>query len=261
MKKLLLILSVTMLSIGVKAQTTATDFTANDCNSVSHNLFNELNSGKVVILAWVMPCGSCVSACQMAWNIANSYSVSNPGQVVFYIADDFGTTSCMTLNNWITTNTITPTALFTNSVISMSDYGASGMPKVVVLAGASTHSVYYNQNNASITSPAIQNAVTNALNDAGATGIKEVVSKNFGTKIQPNPVTNELNLLFNSKENSTMQIDIYNAIGQKVKSVEVTTSNGINETTINVESLSNGNYFAKISNGKNEDVIKFIINH
>jgi hypothetical protein len=39
---------------------TAADFTANDCNGTSHHLFAELNAGKVVVVAFVMPCTDCI---------------------------------------------------------------------------------------------------------------------------------------------------------------------------------------------------------
>ena len=43
------------------AQKTPTDFTTDDCNGVSHNLFDELNDGNVIVISWVMPCGPCGS--------------------------------------------------------------------------------------------------------------------------------------------------------------------------------------------------------
>lgn len=56
MKKLLLAFSQLLLS-GFMAfgQTTATDFTVNDCGGTSHNLFTELDAGKVIVLCWPMP--------------------------------------------------------------------------------------------------------------------------------------------------------------------------------------------------------------
>src|SRR3990170_3524731 len=99
MKKLILSLSIICCAFFTNAQT-ATNFNCNDCNAVNHDLFTELNSGKVIVLCWVMPCGACSAPAQSAHNIVQSYSVSNPGQVLFYLCDDFGTTSCPTMNSW-----------------------------------------------------------------------------------------------------------------------------------------------------------------
>ena len=54
MKGTLLILTTILASFGAFSQT-ATDFTCNDCAGSSHNLFSELDGGKVVVLVWVMP--------------------------------------------------------------------------------------------------------------------------------------------------------------------------------------------------------------
>ena len=55
---------------------------------------------------------------------------------------------------------------FSSSSISMSDYGSSGMPKVVVLGNAN-HSVFYNENDDKITFNGVQNAINNALLPVG----------------------------------------------------------------------------------------------
>jgi hypothetical protein len=259
MKKLILTFFIAVLTFTTKAQAPV-DFTANDCNSVSHNLFNELNSGKIVIIAWVMPCSNCTSACQIAYNVANSYSVSNPGTVVFYIADDIGTTSCATLNNWITTNSLTSNAVFTNSVINMSDYGAAGMPKLLVLGGISTHSVYYNVNGGgNITTTAVQNAVSQAVTDV--TGLKESSLDHFAIKISPNPANNNLSIAYKSNETIEFTAEIFNALGQKSLSAKINAKAGENTASINTSELADGTYFLKLSNNQSSQLVKFIITH
>jgi hypothetical protein len=257
MKKLLLTLTFIGLTIGMRSQSTATDFTANDCLGNSYTLFSELNSGKVVILVWVMPCGNCTATCQYAQSVADSYSISNPGQVVFYIADDIGTTSCATLNNWASTNSITATAKFTNSVINMSDYGASGMPKAVVMGGPTTHSVYYNQNGGNNTLSGIQNAVSQAVQDA--TGLQETSSDNFGIKLSPSPASDMLQITTTLKNASELTVEVYTIAGQKCKSQKIQTSSGKTISKLDVADLQSGTYFCKIGDGKNAETVKFLI--
>lgn len=55
MKKSLLLCVSILFSVLLFSQTTATNFTVDDCNGVTHDLFTELDEGKVVIIAWVMP--------------------------------------------------------------------------------------------------------------------------------------------------------------------------------------------------------------
>ena len=79
------------------SQNNATDFTALDCDGVSHHLFSELDSGKVIVIAWVMPCGPCGSIALDAYTASLGYAISNPGRVEFYLVDDFANTDCASL--------------------------------------------------------------------------------------------------------------------------------------------------------------------
>jgi hypothetical protein len=258
MKKLLLSLSILLSVFAIKAQTTATNFTANDCAGASHDLFTELNSGKIIVITWVMPCSACTNGAKFAQNAVNSFSASNPGTVLHYVADDYANTSCATLLNWLNTNSVTPNARFSNSSVNMTGYGTAGMPKVVVLGGTS-HTIYYNVNNASITQANITTAINTAL-AANATGIHAVSAGISSVRISPNPVSNELTLTVNSGANGDAVIEIYNVTGQNVKSFEKSLNAGTNELKMNVEELSSGTYFLKLSNGKASESLKFIIN-
>jgi hypothetical protein len=253
-----LILSLSLFATVLMQAQTAPNFTANDCAAVNHDLYSELNSGKVIVISWVMPCSACIAGATAAQNAVNSFSASNPGQVLHYIADDYANTSCATLGSWCTTNSLNPNAKFSNAGVNMSGYGTAGMPKVVVLGGTS-HTIYYNVNNASINQSNITAAINSAL--ASTTGIHETSVADLHAKIVPNPANNELNLSFNSPDNSKLSIEIMNVIGQNVKSVDTAPLAGKNEIKINTEALSNGTYFLKISNGKSTETIRFIIAH
>jgi hypothetical protein len=199
-----------------------------------------------------MPCVNCVGGATSAQNAVQSFSASNPGQVLLYIADDYGNSSCSTVNNWCTTNSITPNAVFSNTAVSMSPYGAAGMPKAIVVGGTA-HNVYYNTNGSgNITMSGIQSAISNALS---AVSIKEYQASTFNAKLSPNPVNNEMTISVVPSEK--MMIEIYSVIGQKVKTIEHVSG----EIKLNTESLSNGSYFIKISDGKNTEIIKFLIAH
>ncbi|MBA3664496.1 MAG: T9SS type A sorting domain-containing protein [Bacteroidetes bacterium] len=251
MKKILLFVGV--LLSGVSVSQTAANFNTNDCASTNHDLFTELNSGKVVVITWVMPCVNCVGGATSAQNAVNSFSASNPGQVVHYIADDYGNSTCATVTSWCATYSLTPNAVFTSSAVSMSPYASAGMPKVIVLGGTN-HNVFYNVNGSgNISVSGIQSAISNAL---ATVGMKENNGNSFQTKLSPNPVNNELTFTFKLAEKLT--IEIYSVLGQKVKSIENVTGS---EVKINTESLCNGSYFARISDGQNSETIKFLIAH
>jgi hypothetical protein len=166
MKKVKLLLLALGLSLAAQAQTTGTDFSSNDCAGNNHQLFAELNDGKVVILCWVMPCIHCVDPALAASAVVKSYDSLFPGKVVFYMLDDYGNSNCSALQTWADENGITPNAMFSNSSISMSAYGSAGMPKTVVLAG-NEHKVHLN-NNGDLNYSMLKNAVSNALVTANA---------------------------------------------------------------------------------------------
>ncbi len=53
-KSILLSLSI-LFAVAIFSQEYATDFTVEDCDGVTHNLFSILDEGKVVVMVWVMP--------------------------------------------------------------------------------------------------------------------------------------------------------------------------------------------------------------
>src|ERR1035437_10690426 len=106
MNKILYTFIALMFLVTISKAQTATDFTATDCNSNSHNLFTELNAGKVIVLDWVMPCINCVAPSLSTSNVVQSYQSTYPGRVFLYLLKDIGTTTCSTLNNWAANNGI-----------------------------------------------------------------------------------------------------------------------------------------------------------
>ena len=144
MKKIRILILCVIYSTCVFAQNTATNFVTDDCSGVTHNLFDSLNVGNVVVIAWVMPCGPCAALAYDAYSAVQDWK--NLGyEVDFYLVDDFANTSCANLVGWGNTNNMPLSTFFSSSDISMSDYGSNGMPKVVVLRPfVSNYNVVYN---------------------------------------------------------------------------------------------------------------------
>lgn len=258
MKKLLLTSLITLSGISAIAQTTATNFNVNDCSGTNHNLFAELDAGKVVVIAFVMPCSSCISPSLSAYTEVQDYAVTNPGRVVFYLSDDVGTSSCTTITNWGNTNGITsPDAVFCNTAVKQANYGSAGMPKIVVLAGAS-HSVLFNQNNGlNVTN------FNNAISQGLVTGISENKQNDFKLSFFPNPsTTNKANINYTLVEGSDVTVEIYNTLGAKVKNVNLEKqAAGKHESILDFETLTNGVYFMKLNAGGYSQILKFTVAH
>lgn len=259
MKKLLLIASILIMGMSfLKSQTTATNFNCSDCSNTNHDLFTELNSGKVIVIVWVMPCTSCIGPAQSAYTEVQNYASSNPGQVKYYLCDDAANTSCATLTSWANANSLNgASAIFSNSAIVESTYGSGGMPKIVVLGG-SNHTVFYNQNG-TLDVAGFNTAINNAL--AAAVGIEENTIDNFKLALFPNPTVNSKALVtYNLKSNEEITIEVYNALGAKVKNfLKEHQSIGKHEQQIDLSYLTAGVYFIKLRNNDKTDIIKFIV--
>jgi hypothetical protein len=256
MKKITLSLLTIFLTQISFSQTTATDFTANDCAGTSHHLFADLDAGKIVVVAFVMPCGSCIAPSQAAYAAVQSFASSNPGKVVFYITDDTGGTSCTTLNTWATTNSMPLATRFSTSSFVMSQYGTSGMPKIVVMGGAD-HAIVYNQNSGVTT-----NGVTAAINGLLSAGVSEMITKNdFNMQVVPNPVVNDFKINYTLPQSSNVKLEIFSLTGESVfVKNEENQIQGVH--SLNVEEsidLKKGMYVVKLTTDTKTETINFTV--
>lgn len=257
MKKILLLASIITFS-NLMAQSTATNFTANDCAGTSHTLFNELDAGKVIVISFVMPCSQCINPTKTAYTEVQSFSSSHPGRVLLYIVDDYANTSCSTLDSWVNTNAMPNSTRFSSTSVKMTDYGAAGMPKVVVLGGTN-HTVFYNANN-TVSGQAINTAITLAL--GSTSGIIENSNAIAYSKVFPNPSKNNTNISFYLKSTSEIQVDIYNAVGMHVKTIfSGKETAGVHNYDADCSDLSNGLYFVKINSGNERKTMMLSVAH
>ncbi len=257
-KQLILLLIAISCSFALHAQT-AVNFNANDCTGNNHDLFTELNAGKIIVLVWVMPCPGCIDAAQTANEVAANYAVTNPGQVLMYLIDDYGNSSCATLDTWAWAENITNITTFSDSTIRMSDYGGVGMPKIVILGGGFGHEVYFNENNIGADdSLGIANAIDSALADV--TGIVFVPETNPAITVFPNPTTDNVALSIFAETNDPVVVSVKNSQGQIVMNVfSGALIAGNNKFIIDCEALSSGTYYIEVAQGANVNVNQFLI--
>lgn len=232
MKKIVFTLAALCSMTAVHAQTTAPDFTATDCSSTSHSLYTELNAGKVVVITWVMPCGSCVNGGKAAQNAVQSFATSNPGKVVYWMIDDFGDTPCPSLSSWASSNGITAPVLFGNAgnQADENDFGGTGMPHVVVIAPDKT--ILLNKKNGAAND---ETGIKSAISQAIALNVAEIDAKQI--TIAPNPATNEVRIAY---DKAITAIKVVTPMGQTVAEHNYT-SRTLNPS-INLSGLATGIY-------------------
>jgi hypothetical protein len=256
-----IILLLTLLaSTAAIAQTTATNFTAADCDGGSHTLFTELEAGKVIVLVWIEPCGGCISDAKDGYDAAHSFASLYPGRVQYWLVDDVGNTSCDTMSSWARANGIEPLniAMFGNggNIIDEMNYGGQGMPHVVVLGGTG-HLIYYNQISGSYDRNAIASAINNAL--AGTAAVAPVAIEGAGLGIFPNPAKGKCSVNFETKTAMPVSIVIYNALGTKVATEELGIQSVGRHTVGLANRLSNGTYLLKLTSGSTAAVARFTV--
>jgi hypothetical protein len=260
MKKLFLIpfLSIAIVA-NVIGQSVATDFTVTECSGMEYSLFSKLDQGKIVVLAWVMPCFSCIVDPVEAYAITLSYEESNPDMIDFIIVDDYANTSCGSLTSWVEQYAMDNALVIVNSAVSMDDYGVHGMPKIVLLAGLG-HQVYYNENSsiqgfqAALDLAISENEGTVGLEDSSVQDYIEITSF-------PNPTNDFLNVSYYLHQSASVSIRIIDALGAQVL-LDIKPgmkSSGKNEVLLNITSLKNGEYFLQISSEKGTTSSQFVV--
>ncbi|MEI8279166.1 MAG: T9SS type A sorting domain-containing protein [Bacteroidota bacterium] len=240
----------------VSAQT-AVDFTANDCSGTSHHLFAELDAGKVIVVSFVEPCGSCIGPSLAAQSVVQGYAGSNPGRVLFYISDDIANTTCATLSSWASTNSMGGVPTFSDVSFRESDYGTISMPKIAVLAGTNHH-VYFTQDNG-LNTANLQTAINTAI---AALSIVNMNPSSMEMTAYPNPAVKKLSLKYSLSETSDLTIEVYNCFGSKVyyeaKGAQLT---GDHNLELDIDgNFNNGIYFLKLIAGISTATLRFIVN-
>ncbi len=89
------------------------------------------------------------------------------------------------------------------------------------------------------------------------TGIRNQFTEKLDFDVYPNPVNNVLLVNLNGLKNN-IQLQLFNLVGQSVFSEKYSNQESIE---LNTNTLSNGMYLLKISDGKKEGVRKVIIQH
>ncbi|MEI6695563.1 MAG: T9SS type A sorting domain-containing protein [Bacteroidota bacterium] len=258
MKKIIFFIATVCISFFASAQI-APNFTSNDCNGTSYDLYSQLDAGKVIVVCWVMPCSTCVPATKTSYNVVQSFLTSNPNKVFLYLCDDYGDTPCASINSWANGISVPASASslrFSNSAINMASYGAVGMPKIIIVGGSS-HNILYSAN-VSVDGPAMQTVINNALN---ASSVEESISIASDLSIFPNPVNNTLNLTVSMAKQSNATIEIYDMLGNKVYTNTDKFSKGIHNIEINTGKFDNGIYFVKLNDSFKSKILKFNVSH
>jgi hypothetical protein len=247
MKKLLFFCAILLMVKISISQTTATNFNVPDCNGEMYNLFEDLDQGNVVVIAWVMPCVSCIGDPLEAFFITQDYDAE---EVKFLMVDDYADSDCSEVQNWSENYQMGSCTKFSNSTISMSDYGVDGMPKIVV-TGCKSHKIFFNKNSSH---EGIKAAIDTAIEECKATYIIEVKDYNSKLSVFPNPASQEVYFSIESQA-APYTLSISNLLG-----VEVLKQEQQMGTPIDISFLSEGIYLTQIISNNTIYSKSFVVN-
>jgi hypothetical protein len=257
MRKFLIGIAILLVLAGMSQ--TAVNFTCNDCSGYTHDLFTELDAGKVIVICWVEPCGGCADPSLITAYIVESYQNNFPEKVFMYLVDDYADTDCASLISWANMFGIHPSAFFSDETINMLDYGPPGMPKVVVI-GSSDHDIFYNANNL-VDSAVLSQAINEAI-VATTTGIIPINKGFENARLLPNPADINIFLLVNLEGSENIQTQITSQTGNILyQKTWIGLSRGQNKLEIDVSTFKNGFYLIEIIDDGSIRKIKMIVQH
>lgn len=153
------------------------------------------------------------------------------------------------------------------SIVASYSTICTGNTVSLTVSGASTYTWSNTSNLASIVvSPTVTSNYTVIGSSEGCSGSSAItinvsecvgIESNFDESnflVYPNPAQNELFINFTKASNKLIKIQVFNAIGQNVYSVE----NIESTSNIDITSFSKGIYFVKLSDGPYSKVVKII---
>lgn len=241
----------------------APNFSIKDCNDTPHDLYQDLDAGKAVIIVWVMPCTECALPLLTTNGVAKELNNTYPGLVKMYVLDDFGDTECASLRGWLKTYSINTTGSYVTVAstpgVTMTDYGEIGMPKIIAVHGPARDIIYRSENN--VDGFALRDSIKARLATAS------VPDQSSAVIITPNPVHgNMLTLrlpegvapLPNVSPSVSPSITISSVTGQDVTPHDAAEVHG-SLIRVNTAHLAAGAYMLRVISGSAVYALPFTV--
>lgn len=230
----------------------ATNFIVTDIDGNSHNLYQILNSGRVVILE----CAT--SWCSTCWSFHNGHYLqdlndlygpngTDQARVIFYEVDpsttlaDLQGTGGNTMGNWLA-GTDYPYVNESPVSLSGAKYWPLGFPTINVIApqDKKIKADLFNVWGGGL--PAMQSTVSQYFTNVGVEDLTVTT-----TSIAPNPTTGKLTVSIESSVSSDVNVELVDLLGKVVSTDVRTLSTGSNSINLDYTGLNTGQYILRIS--------------
>lgn len=251
MKKIFTLAFFIFIFIAVRAQTTAMDFTMSDCQGNNmHHLYDELDSGNVVIMEFFMVnCSPCIDAGNALEPMYQRVKTACGNKVRFFQTGFNNTYSCLQVAKWVGDNGFSSVP-FDSGAAQVAYYGGFGMPTIAVAAGNTHKLLYLSNQNFTISDTAIIADSILAF-CGGGSGIHSYENI-FSLSIFPKPARNNFSVSFNAREAGALKIEIENIFGECVQIlIEEKINGGSWNKSFSCSGVAKGIYLLKVSlNGR-----------
>lgn len=256
MKRILLSLVVaTTTAFGLNAQVgaVAPNFTQDDLNGTTHDLYTHLDNGKVVVVdmsaTW---CGPCWGFHQTHYleDLHQEFGPNGTNEVVvIFYEDDVNTTLAdlqgtggNTQGDWVTG--VTYPIINATVALAYPEYG-TGYPTVSVIcptdrkikATIPTGGTYAQ----------IRQTVQSVIDECVTSSASIDEQETIELSIAPNPTSDATVIRFNSNAAETVTINLYGVTGQVISTMNYQTISGKNAVDFDMSSFDAGTYFIKVT--------------
>lgn len=254
MKKIIyFFLAILLVASVAKAQTTAMDFTKNDCGGISHHLYSELDAGNVIIMEFIMDCSSCIASGHAIESMMADLEMQYPGKVHLYQIAYTNSYTCATMDGFRNNNNFSST-VFDHGAAEVAYYGGFGMPTVAVAAGTA-HDVIFSSVGFSVSDTGMVGQSIRAF--FSTLDVKNTPSEISAFSVYPNPAESVVTIELGINQSSNLSLSIMDLKGQLVKEVTNENITGAAKFEVNVSDIPSGIYMAKATINNKSSYVKF----
>jgi len=265
MKKIVTSIAVCLSGFASMAQVdvVAPNFTADDINGTTHDLYDHLADGKVVIVdmftTWCSPCWSFHSQHYLE-DLNTEFGPNGTNEVVIIAYEDDPSTTLDALNG-IGPNTYGDWTAgvsynIINGTISLpSEYG-TGYPTVSVICPSDKE---IKCNLVSVSSlQEMRTWVQDVITQCSSNSVEETPHA-LELFVAPNPLTDKLHVAFNAVNSENAELSIYSVSGELISVSSHQVLEGENVLELDLGSIEAGTYFLKVETPTQFSTLKTIV--
>jgi hypothetical protein len=225
------------------AQTTAMNFTGEDCNGNQVNLFSDLDAGKAVMLIFYMPnCGTCPPVAAAMQTMANNINATHPGLVKAYAFPYQNSTTCAYSASWTANNNLPLFIPMDSGAVQVAYYGGFGMPTVVLLGGDNQDVLFTTQDFDAQDTTTMRDLILNTF-----TANVDEQTAGGGLSAYPNPASDLLSISIQAQSGSEVWVEMTDLAGKQVLALEKEQLVGnVIEKQLDVSGIPAGTYIIRV---------------